>query len=250
MTDTPADISDQTSAKAEGPEEGDDLPVAQVRQLFNVFVKTLRSFQLYDEQNPVRKRFVTSLREAFEGLWTEVEGVNLSVEENSLLLAGEQIYQNPSRSDSLAFLLYKDGIRDVTFLPGVEGPELDRILGVLLRAKMLQTAEADDLLTMLWEEDLEFFKCRSVDQITEGAETPATQPVEDRADLSQVVQGEIESARTKPRTMRTRGKTPTLPRASPLPPRSARIFHRHSTGSIPTKPRSSDDSWRPRCPET
>ncbi len=68
-----------------------------------MLLKALRSFQLYDEQNPVRKRFLTNLREAFQKLWQEVEGINLTVEEDAILLAGEQIYQNPSRSDSLAF---------------------------------------------------------------------------------------------------------------------------------------------------
>ena len=192
MTDNPLEISDATS---EGPEdwaEGDDLPVVEVRGLFVVLAKALRAFQLYDDNNPVRKRFVTSLREAFEQLWQEVEGLNLSVEEHRLALVGEQVYENSSRSDSLAFLLYKDGIRDITFLPGVEGQELDQILSVLQRAKLLKTAEGDDLLTMLWEQDLEFFKCRSVDQITEGAELPSAQAEEERAGLAQVLEGEVE----------------------------------------------------------
>ena len=203
MTDNPADISEETPDESEGrsendtlpdePEgwsEDDDLPVAQVRELFIVLGKALRAFQLYDENNPVRRRFVTSLREAFESLWQDQEGLNLSVEEHRLVLAGEAIYENPSHSDSLAFLLYKDGVRDITFLPGFEGPELDKVLGVLQRARMLKTAEADDLLTMLWEEDLEFFKCQAVAQFTEGAEIPTAQAVEERADLGQVVKAE------------------------------------------------------------
>ena len=152
--------------------------------------KALRAFQLYDDNNPVRKRFVTSLREAFEQLWQEVEGLNLTIEEDRILLVGEEVYQSSSRSESLAFLLYKDGIRDVTFLPGVEGPEVDKILGVLQRAKMLKTAEAHDLLTMLWEQDLEFFTCRCVDQFTEGAVLPTAQAEEERAGLAQVLEAE------------------------------------------------------------
>ena len=194
MTDTPADISDQTPDEPEAWSEGDDLPVAQVRELFVVLGKALRAFQLYDENNPVRRRFVTSLREAFERLWQEIEGLNLSVEEHRFLLAGEAVYDNPSRSDSLAFLLYKDGVRDVTFLPGIEGHELDRILGVLQRAKMLKTAEADDLLTMLWEEELEFFKCQYVARFTEGAVVPTAQAVAERADLGEVLRGEAEAS--------------------------------------------------------
>ena len=194
MTDKPADISDQTPDEPEGWSEGDDLPVAQVQELFTVFAKALRVFQLYDENNPVRRRFVTNLREAFEQLWQELEGLNLSVEEHRFLLAGKAVYENPSRSDSLAFLLYKDGVRDVTFLPGIEGHELDRILGVLQRARMLKTAEADDLLTMLWEADLEFFKCQYVARFTDGAVIPTAQAVAERADLDQVLQGEAEAS--------------------------------------------------------
>ena len=204
MTDNPLEISDATSdaasdvtsdASSEAPEDwegGEDLLVAEVRGLFVVLAKALRAFQLYDDNNPVRKRFVTSLREALEQLWQEVEGINLSVEEHRFLLVGEEVYENSSRSDSLAFLLYKDGIRDVTLLPGVEGPELDKVLSVLQRAKLLKTSEGDDLLTVLWEQELEFFKCRSVDQITEGAELPTVQPEEERAGLAQVLEGELE----------------------------------------------------------
>ena len=159
MNDNPANVSDKVSNETEEWSEGGDLPIAQVRALFVVLGKALRAFQLYDENNPVRKRFVTNLREAFEQLWEEVEGLNLSIEDHRILLVGEEIYENSSRSDSLSFLLYKDGIRDITFLPGVEGGELDKILGVLQRAKGLKSAEADDLLTMLWEQDLEYFKC-------------------------------------------------------------------------------------------
>jgi hypothetical protein len=61
LTDKPADISDQTPDEPEGWSEGDDLSVARVRELFTVFAKALRAFQLYDENNPVRRRFVTIL---------------------------------------------------------------------------------------------------------------------------------------------------------------------------------------------
>ena len=197
LSDNPLEISDVTSDASEDWAEGDDLPVVEVRGLFVVLAKALRAFQLYDDNNPVRKRFVTSLRDAFEQLWQEVEGLNLSVEEHRIVLVGEQVYENSSRSDSLAFLLYKDGIRDITFLPGVEGQELDQILSVLQRAKLLKSAEGDDLLTMLWEQDLEFFTCRSVDQITEGAELPTAQAEEERAGLAQVLEGEAEAEAEK-----------------------------------------------------
>jgi len=197
LSDNPLEISDVTSDGSEDWAGGDDLPVVEVRGLFVVLVKALRALQLYDDNNPVRKRFVTSLREAFEKLWEEVEGLNLSVQEDRLVLVGEPVYESSSRSDSLAFLPYKDGVRDITFLPGVEGRELDQILSVLQRARLLKSAEGDDLLTMLWEQDMESFKCTSVHQITEGAEIPTAQAEEDRAGLAQVLEGEVEAEQAK-----------------------------------------------------
>ena len=224
MTDTPPEISEATPAQPEDWTEGGDLPVAEVRGLFIVLGKALRAFQLYDENNPVRKRFVTSLREAFEQLWQEVEGLNLSIEEDRMLLVGEEVYQSSSRSDSLAFLLYKDGIRDITFLPGVEGPEVEKILGVLQRAKMLKTAEADDLLTMLWEQDLEFFTCRCVDQITEGAVLPTAQAEEERAALAQVLEGEAQESEPSQAAEDGAGEQADTAEGTPPPPKIGQDF--------------------------
>jgi hypothetical protein len=144
-----------------------DLPVGQVRELFVVLGKALRAFQLYDENNPVRQRFVESLRQAVAQLWAECDRLTLSVEEERFLLGDQEVYRAQSRSDSLAFLFFKDGVREITFLPGLEQGELVRFLGVLQRARKL-TPEGDDLLTVLWEEDLQFFQYQYVDFLAEG----------------------------------------------------------------------------------
>ena len=192
MTDTPVDISDQGADDPAELSDIEELPFAQVRELFVILGKALRAFQLYDENNPVYKRFVTSLAEAFEGLWKEIEGLNVSVEEDRFKLAGEEVYHSDSRAESLSFLFYKDGVRDVTFLPGIEGEELERLLSLLQKAKTLKAAEGDDLLTILWEEDLEFFKHYYVDQLAEGAELPEARPEEDRPDLGGVLEDAME----------------------------------------------------------
>ena len=45
-------------------------------------------------------------REAFEKLWQDQAGLNLSVDEHRIVLAGESMYEDLSHSDSLAFLVY------------------------------------------------------------------------------------------------------------------------------------------------
>lgn len=182
--------SEQGDGTAAAWAEADDLPLAKVRELFVTLGKALRAFQLYDEHNPVYKRFVTSLGEAFQSLWEDVDGLQVSVEEDRFLLAGEEVYQSASRADSLSFLFYKDGVRTLTFLPGIELDELERLLGVLQKAKTI-TPEGDDLLTILWEQDLQYFQYQYVDLLAEGVALPEAQPEEDRADIGQVAQSEV-----------------------------------------------------------
>ncbi|MEX2467925.1 MAG: HEAT repeat domain-containing protein [Gemmatimonadota bacterium] len=160
----------------EPPDDGDlewddDLPVADVRQLFVTLGKAFRAYQLYDENNPVRRRFLEGLRSEFQRLWGEFDRIAVTVDEDHLYLGGQEVYGSESRADSLAFLFFKDGIREITFTPGIEVDELERFLGVLQRARKL-VPEGDDLLTVLWEEDLHHFTYQYVDLLAEGVALP------------------------------------------------------------------------------
>jgi len=185
--------NDQTMAgMPDGGRWGDPAaaPVVPVRELFVVLGKAFRAYQLYDENNPVRQRFLESLRQAFLGLWEEVERLTLTVEEDRIVLAGQDIYKSENRGDSLAFLFYKDGVREITFLPGLEGDELVRFLDVLQRARKL-LPEGDDLLTVLWEEDLQFFQYQYVDFLAEGLELPVPGSGNSQQDMQNVLQEEL-----------------------------------------------------------
>ncbi|MEZ4414871.1 MAG: HEAT repeat domain-containing protein [Gemmatimonadota bacterium] len=165
-----------------------ELPLDDARDLFTVLQKALRAFQLYDENNPVYQRFVQNLRVAFEKLWTEVDELRIQIEEDRFLWFGEEVYRNDTRSESLAFLFYKDGIRDVQFLKGVEQEELEALLRVLQRARSVR-AEGEDLLTILWDADLHHLEYHYVDLLAEGVEVPEKDP--GSLDLSAAWQGEI-----------------------------------------------------------
>ncbi|HSG10038.1 MAG TPA: HEAT repeat domain-containing protein, partial [Longimicrobiales bacterium] len=168
-----------------------DAPIDAAREFFVVLAKAFRAYQLYDENNPVRQRFVETLRQAFRALWVETERVTFEVDEDRILLAGQEVYKSENRSDSLAFLFYKDGIRAITFLPGIEGEEMVRFLWVLQRARKL-LPEGDDLLTVLWEEDLQFFKYQYVDFLAEGVDLPVPGSGNTRQEMQNVLRSELE----------------------------------------------------------
>lgn len=167
MSEHGAGPSEATGAEWE--EEG--LPVQQVRALFVTLGKAFRAYQLYDENNPVRQRFVETLRTEFQRLWDGIDRLVVTMDEDHLYLGDSEVYKSESRNDSLAFLFFKDGVREVTFLPGIENEELERFLGVLQKARKL-VPEGDDLLTVLWEEQLVSFQYQYVDLLTDGVALP------------------------------------------------------------------------------
>jgi hypothetical protein len=147
-------VSEQGTPAAGAATDGqewieDRTAVEGVRTLFVTLGKTFRAYQLYDENNPVRRRFVEQLKSEFTQLWQEHERLVVSIDEDRMYLDEAEVYKSESRNDSLAFLFFKDGVREITFMPGIETEELEGFLGVLQRARKL-VPEGDDLLTVLW----------------------------------------------------------------------------------------------------
>jgi HEAT repeats len=118
-------------------------------------VKGLRATQLYLPNNPVYQRAVENIRTAFRPIWQAIDELYLDVEESALRWEGAVVYTQEQRNESLAWTLYKDGIRSVTLRPGVENAEIVQLLAVLHRARLLPTDAPDDLLTLLWAEDFQ-----------------------------------------------------------------------------------------------
>jgi HEAT repeat protein len=175
VTETPSEAETPDSGEALDWSESSDL-VEKVEGLFQVLGKALRAHQLYDENNPVYQRFVSQLAEALQTLWGEMERIPVTVEEKRFLWIGKPVYESESRTDSLSFLFYKDGVREFTLHQGLEVHELDKFLEVLNRSRDLRP-EGDDLLTILWEADLKYFTYGYIDVLAEGThlEIPAAE---------------------------------------------------------------------------
>jgi hypothetical protein len=171
VTETPADPREQPTEVALDWDDPSTLPFGEVKELFVSLGKALRAQQLYDANNPVYQRFVKQLSLGLSGLWEKMDRLQVQVEEDRLAWMGEEVYHKTTRSDSLAFLLFKDGIREFTIHEGLEEHELPALLQVLNRARDLRP-EGDDLLTILWETDLQHFTYTYVDVLADGVELP------------------------------------------------------------------------------
>lgn len=142
-----------------------------VQEVVRDFGRSLRLHLLYGGTNAAIDRFVETVRSRMAGLWETLPHLTLEVRENEMAWRGEAVYRGETRADDLAFLFYRDGIRELTFLPGFEGDELLHFLEILARIQRLKEEE-DDLLTLLWDRDWSHLRYRYVEPLAEGVKLP------------------------------------------------------------------------------
>jgi HEAT repeat protein len=136
------------------------LPPEQVEELLRTLVKAARAFQMYLPNNPMYHRAAANLQVAFQPVWSAIDELVLAVQETDFVWEGVLVYHQLNKADSLAWTLYKDGLRALTLRKGVEREELPRLLRVINRVRLLAPDAADDLFTLLWTEDFQFVDVR------------------------------------------------------------------------------------------
>jgi hypothetical protein len=174
-----------------------ELTAREVHDFFTALDKAVRARRLYAANNPAYRQFLTGLRSTVEGLWDATFSLSCTVEENGFHWE-DQVFAPGEGREILSFQFFKDGIRSLTFLPGFEH-EIERFMDVLARARQIDSASADDMVTLLWEQEFSCLLYSYVDALAEGLEIPPSSPEIDleKIDLTLVsvdVTGTDESA--------------------------------------------------------
>jgi hypothetical protein len=160
-TSVPANTGEHTLAEP-------SFPVNYVTDLLKAFVKAVRAHQLYLPNNPMHARSLEAVRDAFGAMWQHTDELDLQIVETQLKWEGRVVLDEGERtSDNMAWLLYKDGIRELKMLKGFEEEELG-IFFNLLQAVRKATDEDDDLLTLMWEREFVNLQYRYVDLTAES----------------------------------------------------------------------------------
>ena len=144
------------------------LPASHVSELIQGMTKALRAFQMYLPNNSIYQRAIQNLRSAFVPIWAATDELVFSIGETELIWEGQVVYRQINKSESIAWTLFKDGMRALTLHKGAEELELPRLLETINKARFLTAEAGDDLLTLLWAIEFECIKYRFVDFFGEG----------------------------------------------------------------------------------
>lgn len=171
------------------------FPPSVIEELLRLFGRAVRAQQLYLPNNPIYRGAIDALRAAFPPIWAQVEELAFAVTETELRWSDAVVLEESSKSaDSLPWLFYKDGVREVRLLAGFEGEEVVKLLEILQRARKASPDE-DDLLTLLWEADFVHLRYRYVDlglepaaPLTDGMQATERPPHELREEVERSVE--------------------------------------------------------------
>ena len=144
------------------------LPASQVSELINAMAKAMRAFQMYLPNNPIYQRAIQNVRASLTPVWAATEELVLKVAETELIWEEQVVYRQINKGESIAWTLYKDGMRELTIYRGAEDEELPRFLETVNKARFLATDAGDDLLTLLWALEFESIKYHFIDFFAEG----------------------------------------------------------------------------------
>lgn len=155
-----------TSVAAQDPEDTEPPFSAQlVVEMLRQLDKTIRAHLLYlnNHNNPSYLRSLDQMRATFAPLWAETESVRLMVTDTALEWYGQKVFEEPTKAaDSLPWMLFKDGLRELTLQQGFEERELIDFLAIIPKVRRALPNE-DDLLTLLWESEFTTLQYRYVD---------------------------------------------------------------------------------------
>ena len=145
------------------------FPSAPIEEWLRLLAKAGRAHQLYLPNNPIYRGAIDALRAGFRPIWEHTDEFTLNVGETELrwfdvVVSGDA---NEKTSDNLAWLLYKDGLREITVQKGFEDAEVVKLLEIIQRARHAQPDD-DDLVAMFWEADFAFLKYRYIDLLADG----------------------------------------------------------------------------------
>jgi hypothetical protein len=157
-----------TVEKIENPEEqASEESVMSAKALVQTFLQTVKGYRLYEANHPILTKFLERLKKDFDKYFEELPSFSLQISEHQLCYHGNVVYESEDVKESLAFLFYKDGVRELRFHKGLDFNEILDFLNVVRKSDLVSRME-DDLVTLLWDKDFSHITFTTMDDFLEG----------------------------------------------------------------------------------
>ncbi|MEN8263988.1 MAG: HEAT repeat domain-containing protein [Nitrospirota bacterium] len=131
--------------------------VASAKDIVEGILKAKKLMRMYPANNPMHINASAGIFEKFNDFFNVHRDIAFKVTMNSLLYKDQQVYHKSDKDDNLAFFFFKDGIREISFMNGIDQQELEEFINIL-NIDFETDAPDDDIVTLLWDRDFKNLK--------------------------------------------------------------------------------------------
>lgn len=134
--------------------------------------KAARAFTLYDAKNVIMRRFLADYRAAVEAAVASQGELALTVGPYEFLLEKDVVYAEKDRERSLAFRLFRDGVRTLVLKPGLTWEETLQLLEIVSLRFAGARQQEDDVVTLLRKANFQHLAFTAVEGFVPSEEHP------------------------------------------------------------------------------
>jgi hypothetical protein len=127
------------------------------------FAGAVMNSTLYPPEHAIARKHLLHFNSQLASFLDTFGSLRLDVDKTSLRYSGEIVYQGVDEESDIAYLLGRDGIKYLEFLPGIELWELQSLLQIINQYRILDEENDGDIATALWEQDYPHIRYKSVD---------------------------------------------------------------------------------------
>ncbi len=148
----------------------EDPEIVSVKQVLKLLDKTAKSNRTYGSANPVAQKFSQQLFEELTAHLSTYFKLAFLVRRHNLLCKEQVVYQTDTDggSESVAFKLYADGIRELTLHQGLTQEDLGLFLDSFWSGPD-STKDDDDIVTRIWSRNLSTISLVTAEEVAKGS---------------------------------------------------------------------------------
>ncbi len=150
-----------------GDVEQDAARAEKVRRVFSCLSKLVLGRKIYAKSNPTLVRFASEFRATLGEFFEDEDVLIVTIDKHEIRWNEHIVYQNDKRDESIAFILYKDGIGEVSIGKSVTHDEIERFVD-LAKDAVRTSSQDEDIVTQLWKADFEHISYRVLDEYLVG----------------------------------------------------------------------------------
>lgn len=156
------------TARARDGAGADPRRLEKARAIFVSLSKYISARTIYAGKSPIVGKFAAAFEQALQAFFQDEKELSLSVEQYQIKWRGETVYDNREKKESLAFLLYKDGVGEITIQAAVKPAELEKFVD-LIRSEICCPSAHIDIVSKLWQSEFTNISYRVFDESAEGS---------------------------------------------------------------------------------